>query len=214
MPGALGGAAGDGAMPDALDGGVGDGAMPAAQGGLTGGGVDGGFNGGLNGGLNGGFSGRVPTMSASLPLPVASVAPVVASPMSARSPCPTPEPPFPAAQPRVSPVHRAPMSPDYRAPPSPEAALPVEPEGVQNGRRDGPLNPNDVHCPNVYSNAEHRHLDTLWLTREGCLPCCFHGNQCGVFGLSCPACGILHVCYPCRMHFIETFCSITVVARL
>ena len=172
--------------------------MPAAPGGLD----------GLIGGDAPTFSGHAPATSASLPLPLARVAPNVASPMSARSPCPTPEPPFPAAQPREnvpqSPVHIAPMSPVYRAPPSPEAALPVAPEGVQNERRDGPLDPNDVHCPSVYSNAEHRHLDTLWLTREGCLPCCFHGNQCGVFGLSCPACGIIHICYPCKIHFEET----------
>ena len=100
------------------------------------------------------FSDRAPTVSASLP--VANVAPFVVSPMSARSSCSTPEPSFQAWQSRD-----APQFPNYRAPVFPEPALPVALEDVSNERCDGPLDPNEVRCPNVYSNAEHRHLDTL-----------------------------------------------------
>ena len=122
----------------------------------------------------------------------------------------------PAVQPDGPHAVERPPTPDRRSPTppfnawqdrpvlaSPDAA-PVSPEGVPDEHRDGPFDPNDVHLEHVYQNAEHRHLDTLWLTRDGVLPCLFHNQMCGVFGLSCPACGLLTVCYPCRQFFVDT----------
>ena len=53
----------------------------------------------------------------------------------------------------------------YRNQPEYRASTILKPEikyNFQSEPRDGPVDPNDVWCPNVYSNAENRHLDTLW----------------------------------------------------